>query len=179
MDPIYHLNRRTAPPRRLTAQRAVLIAVVACSTAACSDQVSVLDPMGLIPRRDAGPPSGLVLATMLSQAQDYQAHGEPCATYGARMESAIGNSAVDMTPYAFSSPGYALGTSSPSTGQMQISEHYDTSGPLMNPRTNFEMSNTGFHESIHLETQSYDESYVNQQLNYCNDLTGYPQVPIP
>jgi hypothetical protein len=30
---------------------------------------------------------------------------------------------------------------------------------------------------IHLVTHSYNEAYVNQQLNYCNDLTGYPQVP--
>jgi len=62
---------------------------------------------------------------------------------------------------------------------MQISEYYDTAGnPLLNPRTNFEMSNTGVHESIHIQTGSYDESYINQQLNYCNGLTGYPQVPM-
>lgn len=94
------------------------------------------------------------------------------------MEAAVGSSSVDMTPYAFSSPAYALGTSNPSTGQMQISEHFETSGQLLHPRTNYEMSNTGFHESIHLEMESDNESYVNQQLNYCNGLTGYPQVPI-
>lgn len=95
------------------------------------------------------------------------------------MEAALNNSQIDMTPYAISSPSYALGTSNPRTGQMQISEYYDTAGnPLLNPRTDFEMSNTGFHESIHLVTGSYDESYVNQQLNYCNGLVGYPQVPI-
>jgi len=95
------------------------------------------------------------------------------------METAITNSQLDMTTYAFSSPSYALGTSNPSTGAMQISEYYDTAGnPLLNPRTNFEMSNTGVHESIHIQTGSYDESYINQQLNYCNGLTGYPQVPM-
>ena len=33
-------------------------------------------------------------------------------------------------------------------------------------------------KSIHIQTGSYDESYINQQLNYCNGLTGYPQVPM-
>ncbi len=146
---------------------------------ACSDRGTPFAPDGVSPRLNSGPPTGLVRATMLSQSQDYQAHGEPCASYGARMETAITNSQLDMTTYAFSSPSYALGTSNPSTGAIQISEYYDTAGnPLLNPRTNFEMSNTGFHESIHIQTGSYDESYINQQLNYCNGLTGYPQVPM-
>lgn len=128
-----------AESRRATVPVLLLIATTLLQATGCSELPNAPSPEGQRGRYNSGPPAGLVRATMLSQAQDYQAHGEPCAAYGARMESAITNSSVDMTKYAISSPSYALGTSNPNTGQIQISEHHDTQPPLLNPRTNFEM----------------------------------------